>query len=128
MSLASQAAGVNLGWRSLLDSIPPPGASVEEYMPWVEKMIIHMEAESEAIATQIEELDRQSEILQSEWELALQDSDGLAATLVVEKLSEMEPRLSRARSIFAAALVGGMFGLLLWGAITLVDIYRRSEK
>lgn len=128
ISLASQAAGVNLGWRSLLDSIPSPGASMEEYIPWVEKIIIHMEAESEAIATQIDELDRQSEILQSEWELALQDSDGLAATLVVEKLSDMEPRLSQVRPNFIAALVGGMFGLLLWGAITLIDIYRRSEK
>ncbi len=128
MTLVSQAAGMNLGWQSLLDSIPPLEAALEEYIPWVEQVIIAIEAESAAIAIQIEELDRQSEILQSEWELALQDSDGLAATLMVEQLSDMEPSLRQSRRFFSAALVGGMVGLLLWGMITLFKINRRSES
>jgi hypothetical protein len=128
MSLVSQAVGLNLGWQSLLDSIPPPEAVEEEYIPWVEQVIITIEVESEAIATQIKELDRQSEILQSEWQLALQDSDGLAATLMVEQLSDMGPGLRQSRSIFSAALVGGMLGILLWGVIALFKINWRSES
>jgi hypothetical protein len=128
ISLASQAAGLNLGWQSLLVSFPSPNAVMEEYLPWVEQVLIAIEAESEAITLQIEELEHQSEILLSEWENSLQGGDGLAATLTIEKLSDMEPSVRKLRSTFTAALVGGLLGLLLWGVITLLRIHRGLES
>lgn len=127
MSLVSQAAGTNLGWQSLLDSFPSLVATLEEYLPWVEQAVVAIEAESEAIAIQIGELNQQNEILQSEWEKALQDGDGLAATLTVEQLSDNGAHVRQVRPTYAAALVGGMLGLLSWGVITLLKIYRGSQ-
>jgi hypothetical protein len=128
ISLASQAAGMNLGWQSLLDSFPSPNAAIAEYLPWVEQVLIAVEAESESIAIQVEESEQQIEVLLYEWENALQGGDGLAATLTIEQLSDKEPSIRPLRPTFTSALVGGLLGLLIWGVITLLRIHRGLES
>jgi hypothetical protein len=128
INLASQAAGLDQGWQLLLSSFPPPNATIEKYLAWMEQILIAIDAESEVIKRQLVELQQRSDDLFSEWEVTLKEGDGLAATLTIEKLSGDEASLRHLRPTTTAALVGGLIGLLFWGLITLLRISRGLES
>ena len=128
LSLVSQAAGMNLGWQSLLDSFPVSNDHVEDYISWVEKVMIGIGVESETLSNQIESLERESVIVLAEWEDAVQDGDGLAATLTVEKIIGLDTSVRQLRPTYIAALVGGLLGLLVWGVFTLMRIQKGLES
>jgi len=128
LSLVSQAAGMNLGWQSLLDSFPVSNDHVEDYISWVERVMIGIGVESETLSNQIESLERESVIVLAEWEDAVQDGDGLAATLTVEKIIGLDTSVRQLRPTYIAALVGGLLGLLVWGVFTLMRIQKGLES
>jgi len=128
LSLVSQAAGMNLGWQSLLDAFPVSNDHVEDYISWVEKVMIGIGVESETLSNQIESLERESVIVLAEWEDAVQDGDGLAATLTVEKIIGLDTSVRQLRPTYIAALVGGLLGLLVWGVFTLMRIQKGLES
>ena len=127
LSLVSQAAGMNLGWQSFLDSFPASNANVEDYLSWVEEIVIAIGVESETLSNQVESLDRENEVVLAEWEHAVQDGDGLAATLAVEQITGLDTSVRQLRPTNIAALVGGLLGLLVWGVLTLLRIQRGLE-
>ena len=124
ITLGSQAAGFTQSWQMLLSSFPASNAPLAVYLTWVDQLLIGIETESEVIVGELEELQQQSDNLLSEWETALQDGDGLAATLTVELLSGAEPSVRYLRPTATAALVGGLVGLLVWSVISLLRINR----
>jgi len=128
LSLVSQAAGMNIGWQSLLDSFPESHADEEEYSSWLDEIVIHIGVESELLSNQVEVLERESDQVLAEWEQAVKDGDGLAATLTVEQISGFNMSVRQLRPTGIAALVGGLLGLLVWGVFTSLRIQRRLKS
>ncbi len=113
--LAARAAGMDLGWKSLLEDIPPPGASPQEYGSWIDRLIPAIEEEAEIASTQLDHLELERSNVFTQWENALQEGHGLSATLFIEQPSDLSPHVKQVRSTGLVALVGGLLGLLIWG-------------
>jgi hypothetical protein len=123
-SLVSRSAEMDPAWQSLLDAFPSADAPLSEYDTWVEKTMTSIEIDMEQLSTRINNIENQHANLLDEWKIALQDSDGLAATLSVEKDDNSEPNIRKLRPVPLGALVGGLLGVLIWGGITLIQLSR----
>jgi hypothetical protein len=66
--------------------------------------------------------------LSSQWETALQEGQGLAATLNLGNRKSTPPEVRQIRSYGLAALIGSMVGLLLWIVVFLVKVTRKGYQ
>ena len=123
-TLVSRSAEMDPAWQSLLDAFPSADAPLSEYESWVEKTITSIEIEMGLLSTRINNFYNEQENLLDEWKIALQDADGLAASLSVEKDGNSEPNIRKLRPVPLGTLVGGLLGVLIWGGITLIQISR----
>jgi hypothetical protein len=128
LSLVSQAAGMNLGWQSLMDSSPQSNAKVEDYLSWIDEIVIAIGVESEILSIQVESLERESIVVLAKWEDSVRDGDGLAATLTVEQITGFDTVVRQLRPISIAALVGGLLGMLVWCVLILLRIQKGLES
>jgi hypothetical protein len=126
--LASQAAGFDPDWQSHLDAIPPPEAPVEDYVEWIDRLLVMVDQEVVNLQERSKALVEQRAQVTAEWEQERQRGQGLAATMIVEKPAEAPPQVAPARSTSLVALVGGMVGLIAWGLYTLMQITRRGYR
>jgi len=121
-SLVSLSAETDPAWQSLLEAFPSENAPLSEYESWVEKTMTSLEIEMGLLSTRINNLINEQENVLNEWKIALQDADGLAATLSVEKDGNSGPNIRQLRPIPLGALVGGLLGVLIWSGFTLIQI------
>lgn len=126
--LASQAAGFDPDWQSLLDAIPPPEAPVKDYVDWIDRLLVMIDQEVVNLQERSKELAEQRAQVMAEWEQEQQRGQGLAATMIVEKPADAPPQMAPARSTSLVALVGGMVGLIVWGLYTLLQITRQGYR
>ena len=121
-ALAASAAGLDPGWQGLFAEMPPPGASLQEYLPWVEQLVMASEQKAEMLDARLEVLQEEQSRVEDEWQQALQDGRGLSATLSVGVLQDSPPDVSQPRPAGSAVLVGGLAGFLAWGLFELARI------
>jgi hypothetical protein len=126
-SLAGQVAGFNLAWEDLLGSFPTIQASTSVYLPWVERVIIALDAQVQATKITINERSMEQTELSQQWDETLQLGRGLSATLSVDKIDNGPPSGIKVRSASLTASIGGILGLLVWALWVFVRIsYKQS--
>jgi hypothetical protein len=125
---ASSLADRESGGALLLEAYPPPGAPVEAYLTWLDQAIKALERGKQALAAQIAALETEKNDLVSGYGAAAQQSLGLSANLVVDKISADPPQVALARPLGAFVFIGGMLGLIAWGLLWLARIALRRKQ
>lgn len=127
-SLVSQAADVSPSWDTLIRAFPEANATIQEYIAWISRVNDTIELDYESAGDTLNELEGELSRLNSEWDLGVQDAQGLSATLSIENLSKDSPDIERVIPIGMAALVGGMVGLLVWFLVFFTRITRKRYR
>jgi hypothetical protein len=118
-TISARAANVNSTAVTLIDQIPSADAPANDYISWVDQIIIVFENELAIIGRQIQEIEVGSEELQESLNAASYSAHALTAFLIVEPLSDDLSSAQPVRLSGQMALVGGVLGVLLWGFIWL---------
>ena len=128
LALNIQLADVLPAGALVLSSFPEQNSTVASYLGWIEQL-------SSLIEDQILSLQVREEILVQEisdvsvvWEAALQDGQGLSATLNLENRNNSSPEVRQIRPYGIAALIGSMVGLLVWIGFLLIKITRKGYR
>lgn len=127
-TIATNIATYNPVALPLLEEIPPPEAPAQDYLPWVERLIVVLEGDLGIIQEQSSTLTNQHDALTLDWEKATDASHGLTAFLVVEPLSESNLTATPVRLTSQMAVVGGLLGILIWGLFWLGRPVRVARK
>jgi hypothetical protein len=122
-TLANQMAE---GSRVIVEEFPDDGAPVSDYSTWVERAILIVERDINSSKVANAALNEQISSVTSEWELGINDAQGLSATLSLKKPQNKEPEVRQVRSYSLAALIGTLVGLLLWILVFLIQITRKG--
>ena len=122
-TLANQIAE---GSRVIVEEFPDDGAPVSDYSTWVERAILIVERDINSSKVANAALNEQISSVTSEWELGINEAQGLSATLSLKKPQNKEPEVRQVRSYSLAALIGTLVGLLLWILVFLVQITRKG--
>ncbi|MEE9188932.1 MAG: hypothetical protein V3U36_06150, partial [Anaerolineales bacterium] len=122
-TLANQMAE---GSRVIVEEFPDDGAPVSDYSTWVERAILIVERDIDSSKVANVALNEQISSVTSEWELGINDAQGLSATLSLKKPQNIDPEVRQVRSYSLAALIGTLVGLLLWILVFLIQITRKG--
>ena len=122
-TLANQMAE---GSRVIVEEFPDDGAPVSDYSTWVERAILIVERDIDSSKVANVALNEQISSVTSEWELGINEAQGLSATLSLKKPQNKEPEVRQVRSYSLAALIGTLVGLLLWILVFLIQITRKG--
>jgi hypothetical protein len=125
-NLAARAAAPGQNWRRILDEIPAGESSAQDYVPWIDQLLRAIESETETLESHMDNLaDRETQIT-DQWQEALGQGQGLAATLQIETPSNAPPEVHKVRPTGLAILVGAGFGFILFVFVVLADVSRRG--
>ena len=105
-----------------------PDSLTQDGLFWIDQAITLLNRRLENLSNQLDEVRSEQVVLMDQWRLSLHSGRGLAATIIVEDYSEVFTRVSQPRSPGTATLVGGIFGLLVWGIVILVQINHRQKN
>ncbi len=126
--LVSGGADFEPGWLLLLDQVPPPDAPALEYVPWVEQALAAMDVDLAAVQIEQESALIQYDELAAQREVEFQASKGLSAFLYLEQLPTSTQAAAPVRPVGLALLLGGITGILVWGAALLFRATRRPQS
>jgi len=127
-ALASEAAGLNPGWKALTDAFPPAEGLPADYTAWLEHAIIATDTEVAILNTQIADLDPQRGEVWKKFVQANESSRGLSSLVHVERGlgAAQEPIAIRPYSLMA--LVGGILALMAWVLLWLARLGSSRRK
>lgn len=119
LSLQDRAA------QDFLEDMPPPQAEVQDYIDWVEPLLVRFE-ESLRVQEEWERdlLARQAD-LDSLWAEEEKMAQGLSAYLHIEPLTNAGVSVQAERTPAMAALVGGFLGMIGWVVAHLSMVSKR---
>jgi hypothetical protein len=128
-TLVFQTADFSSRWETLIRDFPEANATIQEYIAWISWVNAAIELDLKSTGNTIEGLEGELSELNSEWDSAFEDAQGLSATLSIENLSKEALDVNRVRPVGLVALVGGILGLLVWCLVFFAQIthngYRR---
>ncbi|MCK4724485.1 MAG: hypothetical protein KAT29_01725, partial [Anaerolineales bacterium] len=127
-ALATQLANTLSGEQQILLSFPDNNSPAGDYLIWIEQMRLLVEYRIRSLQVENDLLVAEISSVSSQWEAALQEGQGLAATLTLENRKNPQPEVRQLRSYGLAALIGSMVGLLLWIVVFLVKITRKGYQ
>jgi hypothetical protein len=108
--------------------LPDRNSTAADYLDWSEVVtgLINDQIEYLSVVDQIldQEIGESTEL----WEIALQDGQGLAATLNLENRGNMSTEIQRVRSYGLAVIIGSLVGFLAWIGYFLFLITRRGYR
>jgi hypothetical protein len=125
-NLAARAAAPGQDWQTVLDEIPARGSSAQDYVPWIDQLLGTIDSETRTLESLIENLAERQAQITDQWEEALGNGQGLAATLQIEKPSNSLPEVHRVRRTGSAILVGGGLGFIVFALMVLADVSKRG--
>ncbi len=116
--------------QSALASLDFPGdnAPVSDYLVWIDQLSRLVKEQINLNQAVEDLLDEQYSNASLTWEAALQDGQGLAATLTIQDRNKTSPAVRQIRPYGLAGLAGLTIGLLLYILVTLFQISRRSYR
>jgi hypothetical protein len=117
-SLASAAAGQTLP----LESYPLPGSTTQAVIIWLDQVIRALRQNLHGLQAQISALETEKNALAERYAAASQESLGLSANLVVEKISDSPVPASAMRPTGMLVFIGGMLGIILWAILWVAKI------
>jgi hypothetical protein len=109
-------------------SFPDRKSNTADYLNWSETAIGLMNDQIENLQLREQILDQEIGESTDLWEIALQDGQGLAATLNLEQRGNSSPGIQRVRSYGLAVIVGSLVGLLAWIGYFLFQITRKGYR
>lgn len=112
----------------ILVNFPSAGSPAADYLAWIDELAHYVEGETRLVQTRLDRLDEELSSLFSEWQVSLEEGQGLAATLTVKGQSGIEPEIKQIRSFGLALLIGTMVGLLIWFLVFLVQVTRKGYR
>jgi hypothetical protein len=108
--------------------LPNRNSNAADFLDWSEIAI-------SLIDDQLKNLDMWEQILEQEitesahlWEIALQEGQGLAATLNLENRGNSYPEVQPVRSTGLAVIAGSLIGLLAWIGYFILQITRKGYR
>jgi len=127
-ALATQLANILPGEQHILLGFPDNNSPAGDYLIWIEQMRLLVEDRIRSLQVENDLLVAEISSVSSQWEAALQEGQGLAATLTLENRKNTQPEVRQLRSYGLAALIGSMVGLLVWIVVFLVKITRKGYQ
>jgi len=128
LSLAASVANLNPAGEALLASAPSPGSPGAAYIPWIEQVLQTLENEAATLQNQLAALASQRHSIQQSWTEASRASHGLSAYLLVTELPAANQPAQPVRRASAAALIGGIVGVLAWSLFWLGDAAWKAKS
>jgi len=128
LSLVSRATSLSSGSQSLLTDPPAQAAPAQSYLPWIEQTLADLTDETDIVQKQAADLASQRDGLNHSWTEANSASAGLSAYMTVKSISNDYQAATQVRMQGAAALIGGVIGLIVWVLIWLGRPLRRARN
>jgi hypothetical protein len=116
------------GWQFIQDQFPDEGSLISDYLSWIGLVDAAIDREFTSIELRVNQLTEEISSVNSDWESAIQGSQGLSASLSLKKPGANIHEVKRIRTYSLAALVGGVLGLFSWFLVFLVKITRMGYK
>jgi hypothetical protein len=107
-------------WLAYLATYPPAGSPNDAFVAWIEQALPLLDAQIQVSQARMEEVDRWQVDLAERYSAASNNSLGLSAELLVQKISDRKLEQMTVRSTGVAILVGAAVGLIIWALIWLV--------
>lgn len=126
-ALASRLSGQGSSPTGLFGQMPPAGAGSQEYLPWIDELLVAAGELQELQEARLQALQQEQAGVELAWRQSLQEGRGLSSTLTVAVLQDAPPVISQPRPASLAALVGGLVGFLVWGLLQLARISRETQ-
>jgi hypothetical protein len=127
-TLATQITEIIPGKAQVTNGFPENNSAVSDYLIWIEQCQSFIEDKIRSLQVESDLLVAEISSLSSQWETALQEGQGLAATLNLGNRKSTPPEVRQIRSYGLAALIGSMVGLLLWIVVFLVKVTRKGYQ
>jgi hypothetical protein len=127
LSAAARAIDLNPAEQALLETAPPPEAPASAYSEWVGQVLTSLDLSLATAKAQEADLVGQREALSRSWNEALSHSGGLSTHLTIEPLPGADEPARRVHTPAAAALIGGVIGVLVWVLFWLVRPLRKGQ-
>jgi hypothetical protein len=115
-------------WQSLLSTYPSAGSLNDAFIGWVDQALPLLEKQIRVSQARINMLDRWQTDLAASYTDATDDSLGLSAELLVQKISDRKLEQIAVRSTGIAILVGAAVGLIIWALVWLVTPALRKNS
>jgi hypothetical protein len=127
LSAAGRAIDLNPTEQTLLDAAPAIQAPAAAYTEWVGQVLTSLDLSRATLQAQIADLVSQREAISRSWNEALSNSAGLSAHLTIEALPGADLPARRVHTPAAAALIGGIVGVLVWVLFWLIHPLRKAR-
>ncbi|OGO39238.1 MAG: hypothetical protein A2W35_07660 [Chloroflexi bacterium RBG_16_57_11] len=115
-------------WQASLAAFPPVGSPNEAYIGWIERALSLLDTQIQVSQARMDEMDRWQTDLAESYSDASDNSLGLSAELLVQKISDRKLEQITVRSTGVAILVGAAVGLILWALVWLVTPALRKNS
>jgi hypothetical protein len=115
-------------WQSMLSIYPTPGSPNDAFIGWVDQALPLLEKQIRVSQARVDMLDRWQTDLSASYTDATNNSLGLSAELLVQKISDRKLEQITVRSTGIAILVGAAVGLILWALVWLVTPALRKNS
>ncbi len=126
LSIVTSISEFNPAWILLLEGQPAPNALLEEYITWLEQIMVYIDHELSTLEDQINNLQLEQARLSEQYTLVSKDSHGLSPNLEIREIKHIPAVQVQSPSLFV--VIGGIFGILLWIFIRLAKITRRESS
>ena len=115
-------------WQALLATYPATGSPNQAYLGWIEWALTHLDTQIQVSQARLEEMDHWQTDLAASYSDASNNSLGLSAELLVQKVSDRKLEQTTVRSNGLAILVGAAVGLIIWALVWLVTPALRKNS
>jgi hypothetical protein len=112
LSTAAHLADFSPAWMAILETQPATDAPPAEYISWIEKVVVLIDAEVSDLLPRLPSLEQQREQLAVQYAASFKTSRGLSPNLAIEDYRKIAPRQIRAPG--SSIVIGAVIGLLAW--------------
>jgi hypothetical protein len=127
LAAAGRVVDLNPVEQTLLENAPASDAPAGAYIEWVNQVLASLDLGLTTLQAQEADLVGQREAISRSWNDALNESGGLSAHLTVEALPGGDQPPKPVRTTAAAALIGGIVGVLVWILFWLARPLRKAK-
>jgi hypothetical protein len=128
LSLVARATSLGSDSQTLVTDPPASEDPAQSYLPWIGQTLADLGDEAGIVQKQAADLASQREQLSQRWTEANKASGGLSAYMTVQSIVNDYQAAKQVRMQSAAALIGGIIGLIVWIMIWLGRPLRRARN
>ena len=127
-SLVNEIGSTDPAWKAPLDAFPAAGAPAQEYLSWLDQVMISTDNEITLVQGQINSFEKERASLVEQYGAASKKSFGLSTNLEVAKATGAQPRQVAVRPTGTLMLVGSILGLIALALLWLLQLTLRRMR